>query len=76
MAEVTRVGVPAGDWEAYYADDHLIEQTHRVDTMTVLRGLKGAGIDDVFDKEVTDEWAEATGHFPDSLSEIPEDAFA
>lgn len=65
-----------GDWEALYVDGELdptVEQNHSLRLEDAMRAMLGVGA--FASREVTDEWAESVGKFPQYLDEIPQEAF-
>lgn len=71
MAIVTFVESAQGDWTAMYVNTKLADQNHSMHEHEVAQHLLGETVDEVRRFEVSDEWAEDQGWFPESLFDIP-----
>jgi hypothetical protein len=69
---ITHITCPRGDWEAYYLDDKLIDQGHRVATGRLLEHLvqESAGVFELHVHSITDDRMEALGFLPNKLADL------
>lgn len=67
--------VTVDDWAALYIGDTLasgVEQNHSLDLRAVLEAVTQEGCNGFDSFEVTEDYAEEIGRFPENLADIPE----